>query len=571
MRNALLVNPISPPSYWSYSYALEFVDKKSNIPPLGLLTVAAMFPGDWSLRLVDMNVRPLRDRDLAWADAVFTSSMIVQQHSLTQVVRRCRRAGVPVIAGGPHPTALPAEIQAQFEPGEGIDHFVLGEVETIFPAFLDDLRRGLAKPVYGPVEKPDIAGTPTPRFDLIDPEDYGSMALQFSRGCPFDCEFCDITALYGRRPRTKSTEKMIAELEAVYRTGWRGSLFLVDDNFIGHRRDALRLLEAVKTWQEAHGHPFSFMTEASVNLAKMPELLQAMRACGFTMVFLGIESPGEVALEKISKGQNLARGKRAESHLQSAVRAIQAQGMEVSGGFIIGLDGDEEFDSHLAFTREAGIPMAMAGLLTALKGTRLHARLEREGRLRSASTGCNTEIDLNFEPELPREQLLDEYRRLIRALYEPTLRGYFQRCLTLFEHLAPRESDARGICWTDVRAALRSLRRQTFSRQGPAYAHFLWRVVRHHREHLAEAFRLAIKGYHFERVTSQQLLLDAFERRIARELQAPRTGSAVAVDAALQRHFTSVCSRLDSAYRDLAEQAMTEFLAASAEPVPRAG
>ncbi|MBW2396101.1 MAG: B12-binding domain-containing radical SAM protein, partial [Deltaproteobacteria bacterium] len=378
MRNALLVNPVFPPSYWSYSYALEFVGKKASIPPLGLLTVAAMFPDDWSLRLVDLNVRPLRDEDLGWADAVFTSSMIVQRDSLFEVVQRCRRVGVPVVAGGPYPTALHEGIQAQFEPGQGIDHFVLGEVETIFAGFLSDLRQGLAKPVYGSAEKPDVGTTPVPRFDLIDPDDYGSMALQFSRGCPFDCEFCDITALYGRRPRTKSPEQMVVELEAIHRTGWRGSLFLVDDNFIGNKRNALQLLEAVKKWQEAHGYPFSFMTEASVNLAKIPELLKAMQESGFTMVFLGIESPGEAALEKTSKGQNLGEGERAGSYLRRAVHTLQTHGMEVSGGFIIGLDGDEEFDSHLHLTRQAGIPMAMAGLLTALEGTKLHARLARE-------------------------------------------------------------------------------------------------------------------------------------------------------------------------------------------------
>ncbi len=565
MRNALLVNPLFPPSYWSYAYALEFVDKKSNIPPLGLLTVAAMFPDDWSLRLVDMNIRPLRDEDLAWADAVFTSSMIVQQESLVEVVRRCRQANVPVIAGGPHPTALSQDIQALFEPNQGIDHFVLGEVEAIFSSFLDDLRGGRARPVYGPAEKPDVDSTAPPRFDLIDPNDYGSMALQFSRGCPFDCEFCDITALYGRRPRTKSPQQMIAELEAVYRSGWRGSVFLVDDNFIGHRRAALHLLEAVSGWQEARGHPFSFMTEASVDLARNPKLLEAMRACGFTMVFLGIESPREAALEKTSKGQNLGRGEAANHHLQNAVRLIQEHGIEVSGGFIIGLDGDDEFDSHLAFVREAGIPMAMTGLLTALKGTRLHERLEREGRLRSKSTGCNTEIDLNFEPELPRDQLLREYRRVIRTLYEPSLRGYFQRCLTLFEHLAPRRNDARTISRSDLLAALRSLRRQLFSRQGPAYARFLFLVVRHHREHLAEAFRLAIKGYHFERITNQQLLLDTFERRLAREREAPRTSIPTREDTALQRDFASLRARLDPAFSALLDKAMTDFCALDAK------
>jgi radical SAM superfamily enzyme YgiQ (UPF0313 family) len=543
-RNGLLVYPRFPPSYWGYGYALEFVDKKSNMPPLGLLTVAGMFPPEWSLRLVDLNVEPLSGADLDWADVVFTSSMIVQKASLVEVVERANQAGVPVVTGGPYPTAHCDEIAGLFGPERGVDHFLLGEVEEIFPEFLRDFESGRAGRRYRPANRPDIAEAPPPRFDLIDPRVYGSMALQFSRGCPFDCEFCDITELYGRVPRTKSNRQMLAEFELLYRSGFRGSLFLVDDNFIGNKRDALRLLLAVQKWQRERDYPFTLFTEASVNLAEMPELMDTMRDAGFNMVFVGIESPAPDALEKTSKSHNTGRKEETSRYLLRAVRRIQSRGMAVSGGFIIGLDGDREFDSHLEFIREAGIPMAMTGMLTALKGTKLHRRLEREGRLREESTGCNTEIALNFEPELPRPYLLAEYRRVIASLYDLRLRSYFDRCLTLFEHLAPLAHDGRRVGYADARALLRSLRRQLFSRQGPAYARFLVVVLAKHREHFAEAIRLAIKGYHFEKITRQHLAVDELKALLDAELEVLRSGaSGTAPSERLARFATRVRRR----------------------------
>jgi radical SAM superfamily enzyme YgiQ (UPF0313 family) len=521
MRNALLVYPEFPPSYWSYDYALDFIGKKATMPPLGLLTVAGMFPADWSLRLVDMNVEPLSDAQLAWADVVFTSTMIVQQASFQEVVERCNRADVPVVAGGPHATALQQEIAEGFPEGQGVGHFVLGEAEKVFPDLLRDLRSGEARPLYRSEKWPDIAEAPLPRFDLVDLQVYGSMALQFSRGCPFDCEFCDITTLYGRVPRTKANEQVLAELDLLYRMGWRGSLFFVDDNFIGNRREAMRLLPAMAGWQRQHGHPFTLYTEASVNLAEMPELMDAMRDAGFHMVFLGIESPSDEALQRTGKAHNTRGQERTREYLLRAVRNVQSRGMQVTGGFIIGLDGDTEFDSHLEFIREAGIPLAMTGLLTALKGTKLHQRLRREGRLLEQSTGCNTEISLNFEPELPRERLIAEYRRVISTLYDPTLGNYFERCLIMFEHLTPLQHDSRSVSLSDILALLRSLWRQLPSRQGPAYARFLARVVTRHRQHFSEAIRLAIKGYHFEKVTRQQIAVDDQKAFLQAELETP--------------------------------------------------
>ena len=352
------------------------------MPSLGLLTLANMFPPDYNLRLVDMNVRPLTDDDLHWADLVCTSTMIVQRKSLAHVIARAKRAGKPVVAGGPHPTSYWEDIA-------DVDYFLLGEVEDTFPLFLRDLEHGTAKHLYVPRERPAITQTPLPRYDLINMRDYSSMLLQFSRGCPFDCEFCDITKLYGRVPRTKTNAQMLAEFDLLYGLGWRGALFLVDDNFIGNRRDALRLLRALIPWQRERNYPFTLCTEASMNLVEYEELMDAMIQAGFTSVFVGIETPTPAALLATKKPQNVS--KADPEYPLHAVHTLQAKGFEVMGGFILGLDGDtpEAFDTHIRFIQQAAIPMAMEGLLTVLKGTDLYYRMEREGRLRGDTTGDN--------------------------------------------------------------------------------------------------------------------------------------------------------------------------------------
>jgi len=502
MPHALLVYPEFPPSYWGFRYALELVGKRSSMPPLGLLTVAAMFPDTWELRLVDLNVCPLDDSDLAWADLVLTSTMVVQQRSLAEVIARCHAAGKPVAVGGPHPTSFASEI--------GADHLVLDEVEETFPRFLADWEAGRAARVVRPQGKPAVTTTPVPRFDLLDLSAYGSMALQFSRGCPFDCEFCDITKLFGRVPRTKSNEQMVSELEALYGAGWRGPVFLVDDNFIGNKKEALRLLPAVAEWQRRHGDPFELFTEASVNLARNEPLMDAMVEAGFSMVFLGIESPNPAALRKTKKLQNTRRDD--DDYLFHAVRAIQQRGMEVTGGFIVGLDGDgpEVFDAQVDFIQRAGIPIAMVGLLTALRGTDLYDRLEREGRLLDESTGNNVEIALNFVPELDRRVLIDGYRRVLATLYGPDLLAYFARCRTLLSRLGRRPRAPRKPSRAELLAGVRSLRLQLFSRQGPAYAAFLAHTLLTRPSRLAEAMRMAIKGWHFQRYTEQTLAAHAY-------------------------------------------------------------
>lgn len=564
MANALLVYPEFPPSYWGYTYALEFVGKKAAMPPLGLLTVAALFPANaWHLKVVDMNVSPLTDADLEWADYVFTSTMIVQKHSFYEVVKRCNHLNIPVIAGGPHPTSYHAEIL--HEAGGRVEHVLSGEVEHIFQDFLTDLQHGTAREVYeGPRTlqhvQTDITQTPVPRYDLIRLEDYGSMAVQFSRGCPFDCEFCDITKLFGRVPRVKTTAQFLAEFDCLYALGWRDAVFVVDDNFIGNKRDAMRLLPAIAAWQRERNYPFDLSTETSVNLVEIPGMLEAMAEAGFTMTFLGIESPNEAALEKTVKQQNTKRGETARAYLRRAVHTIQAHGIEVTAGFILGLDQDTEFQSHLDFIHEAGIPRAMTGLLTALKKTNLYNRLEREGRLLHESSGNNVSMELNFVPELDRQVLIGEYKRVLRELYDPSLSHFFARCLTMFAHLKPRRRLVR-IRPQEMRAFLKSMRYQLWSRkQGPAYLWFLVRVLLRYPHMFANAVRLAIMGYHFEKITYHQIIMDDFKDAVAAALTTFQDTVARCVHTTSQR-----MEELGGRAHDLVTQVRQHYAALPAE------
>jgi len=474
-----------------------------------------MFSTDYNLRLVDMNVRPLTDADLHWADLVCTSTMIVQRNSLAQVIARAKRAGKPVVAGGPHPTSYWEDI-------EDVDYFLLGEVEATFPRFLHDLENGTAKHIYVPQEKPAITQTPLPRYDLINMRAYGSMLLQFSRGCPFDCEFCDITKLYGRVPRTKTNAQMLAEFSLLYDLGWRGSLFLVDDNFIGNRRDALRLLRALIAWQRERNYPFNLYTEASMNLVEHEELMDAMIQAGFTSVFVGIETPTPAALLATKKRQNVR--KDDPDYPLHAVQTLQEKGFEVMGGFILGLDGDtpDAFDTHIGFIQQAAIPMAMEGLLTVLKGTDLHYRMEREGRLRGDTTGNNLDTQLNFVPEMPEAVLKAGYKRVLNTIYDQRLANYFARCWTLLQNLdrsqAPKPMHTPLRLTEMMRFTLASTK-QLVSTQGPAYLQFLSRVIMRHPDMLWEAFELAAKGYHLRKITEQVTAVDNFKQYLAHEME----------------------------------------------------
>ena len=510
MKNALLIYPRHPPTYWGNNFSLDLLGIRAVFPPLGLLTVAAMFPSRYNLRVVDLNVTSPEDRDLKWADLVFTSTMIVQRPSLEQVVERCNRAGIPVIAGGPHPTTFHREM-------EGIDHFVLDEVEETFSTFLQDLEKGTAKRVYRAPRKPDVTLTPLPRFDLVDMNDYYSMCLQFSRGCPFDCEFCDITKLYGRVSRTKTPEQMVAEFDHLYELGWRGPLFLVDDNFIGNKREVTRLLPAIAEWQRERGHPFALSTEASVNLVRMNDLMDVMIEAGFDTVFLGIETPNPKALKKMKKPQNISM--RDDDYLFTAVRKIQQKGMQVQGGFILGLDEDDEsaFDAQIDFIQETGMPIALVGLLTALKDTNLWNRLKGEGRLLDKPIEINA-TSLNFKPQMDPATLVEGYLRVIGTIYDSTLENYFERCLTLLEHLNPVPHINKPMSRHALYGGIMAIRRRLTRDQLPAFSRFVAKVSKDHPRMMPLAIRLAATGHHCEKFTRQQTVIREFKEYLNSEL-----------------------------------------------------
>lgn len=423
----LLVYPQFPATFWSFKHALRFINKKAAHPPLGLLTVAGLLPRDWELKLVDENVTVLTEADLAWADYVFISAMAVQQESVRRIIAWCQRLAKKTVAGGPLFTM-------SWEEYPEVDHLVLGEAEVTLPRFLADLAAGRPQHLYKaePGEWADLMTTPLPRWDLLDMGKYNAMSLQYSRGCPFSCDFCDISLLYGERQRTKEKEQILAELENLYQQGWRGGVFMVDDNFIGNKK-ALKeaILPAMAQWLKERGYPFTFNTQASINLADDDELLQAMVKVGLESVFIGIETPHEGSLTECNKHQNKNRD------LLAAVKKIQSTGLQVQGGFILGFDEDPPsiFERQIRFIQQSGIVTAMVGLLNVLKGTKLYQRMEAEGRLLDESVGNNTDLQLNFQPKMPREKLLAGYKRVTTILYSP--KYFYQRVIAFLKAYNP--------------------------------------------------------------------------------------------------------------------------------------
>jgi radical SAM superfamily enzyme YgiQ (UPF0313 family) len=542
----LMVYPRFPDTYWSFSHALPFVGKRASLPPLGLLTVAGMLPPEYDVRLADLNVAPLAPEDVRAADVVFVSAMIAQKGSFDDVVRLCNDCDTPVVAGGPYPTTSHGRIR-------GVDVFVLGEAEPTLPTLLADLEAGRPKRVYGDPGRADMTRSPTPRFDLVDLGMYDSMPLQYSRGCPYECEFCDIIELFGRVQRTKSPPQFVGEMEALYQTGFRGPVFVVDDNFIGNRPKTRDLLRAVVDWQEARGFPFTLSTEASIDLARDEELLGLMEAAAFTMVFVGIETPDEATLAFTGKRQNL----RASA--LDSIRAIQGRGIEVTGGFIVGFDTDppDIFDRQIRFIQEAAIPAAMVGMLTALPGTRLHRRLASEGRLLEDSSGNNThDLSLSFATRMPPETLIAGYKRVLAEVYEPA--RYFERCAELVRRLPATTRAVQHVTWTNVRALLLSILKQGFSPYGRAYLGFLAGVLARRPRQFPDAVSLAIRGYHFFAITGRILEAEALAALLARAARS--LGARVARVAAcgrsrlarsLRRSIVRVLMRARRRYRAL--------------------
>ena len=485
----LLVYPECPDTFWSFKHALKFVHKKAGSPPLGLLTVAAMLPPDWEPRLVDLNVQDLRDEDLAWADVAFVSAMIIQRDAARTAIERCKRAGLKVVAGGPLFTA-------ECERFPEVDTFVLNEAEITLAPFLADLAAGRPQHIYATSEFPDIQQTPIPAWRLADLRHYDTVSIQFSRGCPFSCDFCNITALLGRQPRTKSAAQIVAELDSLYATGWRGNVFFVDDNFIGNKK-ILRteVLPALIEWHRDRVGISSFSTEVSINLADDDELLRLMVEAGFTTVFVGIETPSEAGLSECSKFQNRNRD------LVESVKRLQHAGLQVQGGFIVGFDSDTPsiFQQQVDFIQMSGIVTAMVGLLQAPYGTRLYERLQHEGRLTSEMTGDNADGSTNIVPAMGLDALHQGYRWLLGQIYSPPF--YYERVRTfLREYRAPEVS--MRLESEHIAAFFRSI--YQLGIRGRERAHYwallFWALFRR-PELFPLAVTLAIYGFHFRQVT----------------------------------------------------------------------
>ena len=491
----LLVYPRYPDTFWSFRHALKFIFKKAAFPPLGLLTVAAMLPEEWEKKLVDMNTTTLTDKDISWADYVFISAMVAQQNSAREVVDRCKKLETKIVAGGPF-----------FGPGyedsgffEDMEHLIFGEAENKLPLFLEDLEKGCAKHIYASKEFPDIRKTPVPLWSLIDRKKYQSMNIQYSRGCPFNCEFCDIVILNGHRPRTKDKNQVIAELDALYDSGWRANVFFVDDNFIGNKRKLKsEILPAIIKWMEEKKRPFTFYTEASINLADDEELMRLMTAAGFDMVFVGIESPSEESLVECNKLPNKGRD------LLASVKKIQNHGLQVQGGFIVGFDSDPVsiFKSQIDFIQKSGIVTAMVGVLMAPPETRLYKRLKKENRILPKGSGDNTDGSTNFIPKMGRETLARGYKHVVDTIYAP--RQYYERIRTFLKEYKPGNKGKFKVSLLHLIALIRTTWVLGIKERGRTHYWKLvgWTLLRKPKT-FPLSMTLAVQGFHFREVAKK--------------------------------------------------------------------
>jgi len=497
----LMIWPRFPPSFWGFDAMLDLIPEEAIHPPLGLLTVAALCPKNWSLRLVDRNIgEDLLDSDIRWADLVMVSGMPVQKDDIRETLRRARVLGKRTMIGGPYASSEPQVMLPL------ADHVVVGEPDEVFDTIAVDLERGLAKRLYVINDKPDIGKTPAPRFDLLKIKKYASMAVQFSRGCPFQCEFCDIIILYGRKPRTKSPRQMLAELDVLLELGWRDQVFIVDDNFIGNHKRALELAQNLEEWQRAHDYPFLFYTEASIDLAQRPELIEAMVKANFYYVFIGIESPSAQSLREAKKYQNLRRDEL------DSIRFIQSQGLWVTGGFIIGFDSDTEdiFEQQRDFIERAAIPWAMVGFLQAPPTTPLYDRMLKQGRLLAENTASSNFDRPNFRTLLPLPVLLQGMRQTLLSLYSPS--AFYSRAYRSLLQWETREQHVVGSGKAEDKATpyplslmlgilVRSIFRQgILSSYRREYWKFLLQIVRRwplSSAKLSMGITILLSGHHF--------------------------------------------------------------------------
>lgn len=482
----LMVYPEYPETFWSFKHILKFISKKAAFPPLGLLTVSSLLPKHWTKKLIDLNIRELKNKHIAWADMVFISAMIVQKESVKEIIARCKAQGKTVIAGGPLFTTGYKEF-------EGVDHFILNEGEVTLPMFLKDLEAGTPKDIYTSLERPDITKTPIPDWSLINLKKYATMCVQYSRGCPFDCEFCDIVIMNGRIPRTKSHNQFIDEFDALYKAGWRGGVFVVDDNFIGNKTEVKNMLPKLISWQKSHNYPFTLLTEASVNLADDPKLMQLMSKANFNKVFLGLETPDEAALKECNKFQNTA------NDIGMSVKRIHKHGMQVMAGFIVGFDSDNEltFDKQIKFIQQIGVVTAMVGMLNALPQTKLWNRLKDEGRLLSTSSGENTNTALNFMTKMDSAKLVEGYKKILSTIYSP--KEYYDRITTLLKDYTPRVKERFNPKALYIFTCI-SWRIGVFSKSRKYYWKLMISTLKNNAKALPLAIELAIYGLHFEKV-----------------------------------------------------------------------
>jgi radical SAM superfamily enzyme YgiQ (UPF0313 family) len=484
----LLVNPESPNTFWGLKSALKFISKKSILPPLGLLTIAAMLPKEWEKRLIDIAIMPLKDSDILWADYVFMTGMFIHKQSVKLVIERCHKLGRPIVGGGPLFTAEP-------EAFPEVEHLVLNEGEVTLPRFLKDLENGTPKRIYEAGQFAEVKESPTPLWELADLKHYALTNIQYSRGCPFNCDFCDVTSKLGHKMRTKTKEQILDELERIYAIGWRGAVFVVDDNFIGNKNKLKEeILPAIIKWMGEKGHPFTFNTQASINLADDEELMRLMVDAGFDCVFVGIESSSDESLTECNKMQNTGR------NLVDCVKKIQNAGMQVQAGFILGFDSDKVnvFENMIQFIQQSGIVTAMVGLLNAPRGTQLYDRLMQENRLTKDPTGNNTDFSINFIPKMKHEDLIAGYRKVVKTIYSH--KYYYERILTFLKNYRPQPKNQGGFHYNDLKAFFKSIWILGILNKGRFYYWKLmfWSFRRPKYFHMA--LTLLIYGFHFNEV-----------------------------------------------------------------------
>lgn len=485
----LLVHPLYPDTFWSFKHALKFISKKAILPPLGLITISSMLPAEWEKKLVDLNVEKLKSSDIMWADMVFISAMNIQRESVEIIVRQCKKQSKKIVAGGPLFTQCREDFPL-------IDYLVLNEAEITLPLFVQDLKKGEPRRIYTTPEFPDISKTPVPEYKLLSLKSYSTMNIQYSRGCPYACDFCEIPSLFGHKVRTKQTEQILSELNTLYELNWRGQVFFVDDNFIGNKRKLKsELLPALEIWMKERKYPFEFNTEASIDLADDEELMELMIQSGFNSVFIGIETPEENSLDECNKVQNKNRD------LLASIKRIQHKGIQVTAGFIVGFDHDTHsvFQRQIDFIQQSGIVTAMVGLLNAPKNTKLYKRLYSEDRLSPKFSGNNTDFNTNIIPKMNFQELLAGYTKIINDIY--SIKPYYRRVRVYLQNCKPAFHRPVKFNYASVMAFFKSILIIGFINKGRSdfWKLLLWSMFRGPR-YVTNAIVFSIYGYHFRKV-----------------------------------------------------------------------